>query len=246
MLRYWAAELPDAEIILGTSNRRPFCKTQAFNRAIRSSHGKVLVLLDADAYMSGKPLERCADRILADPNDHLWFVPYRRLFRLSQAITYQIVHSDPTDPLRLTDPPDPFDIDGDPVMSSYGRRYGAMAMVIPREAFDALGGFDERFRGWGGEDASILRALDTLWGKHKSVNTAIYHLWHPKIGDTHRERRWDGQTKANPNDRLASAYHRANRHPAAMRRLVDEGNKASRHRLLIIIDALLSKLIRKG
>ena len=75
-------------------------------------------------------------------------------------------------------------IDASLAPRSYGHRYGAMITILPREALDTLGCFDERFKGWGGEDIAFLRALDTLFGKHKTIDDDVMHLWHPVIGLT--------------------------------------------------------------
>lgn len=227
-IKYWTDEIPDSEIIIGRSHSKPFSKTEAFNNGLERALGDVFVLLDADAYMDGEVISAAADRILEElkEGEHLWYVPYRRLWRLNQRVTEQILDSNPKNPLRIVDPPPPEDIDGSYTHSTYGKRYAAMVMVIPREAYETLGGFDERFKGWGGEDASILRALDTLWGKHKTTNNAVFHLWHPQIGKTYRDRMWEGQHHRHPNDHLAQRYHKANKHPKQMRELVDEGINA--------------------
>lgn len=226
VLKYWAHELPDAEIIVGKSRRgSPFCKTEALNKAAKKATGRVLVILDADTYMPGEIIDRCADRIIEELDHHLWYVPYRHLWRLNRKITKEIIASDPENPLRLPSPPPKEDIDGtwQQSTSTYGHRYGAMIMVFPREALDVLGCFDERFKGWGGEDVALLRALDTLYGKHKTTDNDVLHLWHPNIGTTYKTRMWKGQKNQHPNDRLAMRYHRATRNPTQMRALVDEG-----------------------
>lgn len=225
VLAYLRHFLPDAEIVIGRSNSKPFSKTQALNHAARRAHGKVLVILDADAYFDTKVIERCADRILEDPNDRLWFVPYRHLYRLTKEITKVILQSDPTDPYILPDPLPPEYIDGSMQDNKYGHRYGAMIMIFPREALDVLGCFDERFKGWGGEDIALLRALDTLYGKHKTVKGNIYHLWHA------HSKVWDGQ-KGHKNSELAMKYHRASRQPSKMRELVDEACKPKWKKIL--------------
>ena len=101
-------------------------------------------------------------------------------------------------------------------------------MIFPREALDAIGGWDERFRGWGGEDVAFLRALDTLFGKHKTSNNAIFHLWHSFNKASTQVRMWGGQEVVHPNRDLTNAYHRANRQPSAMRQIVEAG---ARYRL---------------
>jgi hypothetical protein len=224
LLKYWRHELPDAEIIIGHSNSKIFCKNEALNDAARQATGKVLVILDADAYLCGSVIERCADRILEELKygNHLWYVPYRHLYRLNKHITNLILKSDPENPLRLPSPLPPEYIQGDPVAHMYGHRFAAMIMIFPREALDTLGCFDERFKGWGGEDSCLMRALDTLWGKHKTANNSIYHLWHPFIGNTVMTRKWEGQEQSNVNARLGRKYHIAFRRPGLMRQLVDE------------------------
>lgn len=225
LIKYWEHELPDAEIVIGRSNSKVFCKGEALNDAARRATGKTLVILDADAYINGSVLEYCADKILEDLSHghHLWFVPYRHLYRLNKKISRRIIESDPENPLRLPSPPPPQYLDDDGHKSGYGHRYGAMVMIFPREALDVLGCFDERFKGWGGEDVALLRALDTLWGLHKTTDNDVLHLWHPFIGDTYKTRRWRGQDKGQANNELANAYNRATRHPSKMRKLVDEG-----------------------
>lgn len=228
LLKYWRHELPDAEIIVGESHNKVFCKGEALNQAARKSTGKVLVILDADAYISGRVIERCANRILEEMQDHLWYVPYRHLYRLKREASKKIIASDPEHPLRLPSPPLMEDVENGK-QSNYGHRYGAMIMIFPREALDAVGGcFDERFKGWGGEDVALLRALDTLYGKHKTVNTDIIHLWHPVIGDSYKTRIWKGQKGSQPNSNLAMAYHRATRKPDQMRALVEVGCRYSK------------------
>jgi glycosyltransferase involved in cell wall biosynthesis len=225
LVKYWKHELPDAEIIIGRSRSRIFCKGEALNHAVRKSKGKVLVILDADAYLPGKVIEDCANLILENLDNHLWYVPYRNLYRLTEAITRYILCTDPEDPYRPPSPPPPEYVENLGHHSSYGHRYGAMIMMFPREAYDLLGCFDERFKGWGGEDVALLRALDTLYGKHKTTKNDVLHLWHPIIGHNYKTRRWDGQTSAGDNFRLASEYNKAIISPARMREIVDEGCK---------------------
>jgi glycosyltransferase involved in cell wall biosynthesis len=223
LVRYWQHELPDAEIVIGESSGEIFSKGEALNDAVRQSSGEILVILDADAYISGKVIDRCADRIIqaARHGHNMWFVPYRRLYRLTKEITKVILESNPRNPLRLPEPPPPAYYDNHGDRKHYGHRYGAMITILPRRAYHEIGCFDERFRGWGGEDVALLRALDTLFGKHKTTNNDVYHLWHPNIGADTTVRMWEGQDAPNVNGNLTYKYHLATRNPSKMKALVD-------------------------
>lgn len=223
--KYWKKELPEAEIIIGKSRSKIFCKGEALNNAFNKSTGKVVVVLDSDAYMSGEIINHCADRILEESQRGypLWYVPYRHLYRLTKDASTKILHSNPSTPLRLEKHPSISDFENTGDTSQYGHRYGAMITIIPREAIETLGCFDERFKGWGGEDVALLRAIDTLYGKHKSIDTSVYHLWHPILGETNKKRIWANQESAGGNDNLTNKYNRATGNPTAMRKLIDDG-----------------------
>lgn len=231
LIQYWKSELPEAEIVIGRCRDRIFCKGKALNDAVKRSSGEVLVILDSDAYLPGRIIDRCANRIIEEKHNHLWYVPYRRLYRLTKAATRIILDSDPQNPLRVSSPPPPEWIENQGDRSKYGHRYGAMIMMFPREAFDILGCFDERFRGWGGEDIALLRALDTLYGKHKTTRNDILHLWHPFIGTDYKSRMWEGQDHANINSHLANKYHKASRRPSAMKRIIEESHHHIRNKI---------------
>lgn len=52
-------------------------------------------------------------------------------------------------------------------------------IVIPRAVFDDMGGFDERFRGWGFEDMAFQSLVTGLYG-HERIDGDLIHLWHPR------------------------------------------------------------------
>ena len=157
-------------------------------------------------------------------------MPYRNFYRLTEATTSQILASDPKHATV------PKDIAPDDVLNYDGRhdghRFGAMVQILPSEAFDLVGGWDTRFRGWGGEDSAIMRATDTLYWWHKTINSSVFHMWHPMLGpaglDTlvsHKVRMWEGQVSPNANGILSRKYFEATGHRKAMRELVDGRDK---------------------
>jgi len=220
---YWASELPEAEIVMGDDNGTPFSKTCAVNDAASRARGNIFVILDADTYIPGQVIRDAAARInrARRKGYPLWFVPYRRVFRLTAEATERVLQSSPTDPLRFPSPPSDLDVESIQG-SAFGHRFGALIQIMPREAFELVGGMDKRFRGWGGEDIAFVRALDTLYGKHKTSKNDVLHMWHPKHGDTWVTRKWKGQHHPRTNDNLAIRYNRATGDLEKMRRLVDE------------------------
>ena len=225
--QYWAHELPDAEIVLGTDDGYPFSKTAAINDAARRATGDIFVILDSDCYISGRVLKSCARRIrnAESRGRALWFVPYRRFHRLPPSVTDELLDSDPTNPLRFGDPY-PY-LPGD---HPYGQRvdghhYGALITMISRHAFwDVMGGTDLRFRGWGSEDVAWMFAADTLYGRHQTSDNDVFHMYHHGIGSTWKTRQWEGQESYLPQHELAMRYNRARFDLEAMRRLVDHGH----------------------
>jgi predicted glycosyltransferase involved in capsule biosynthesis len=245
---YWKVHLHDVEIVMGTDpkskqrwyrkNPRTFSKTTAVNRAFKKSKGDVVVILDADTYLDSNVILDVADRIryAREAGVKLWFVPYLHLYRLTEAVTEALIETVPPEVAYLVPSPPPSSWVERPEGSSYGHKYAAMIMMMPREAFSAVHGMDERMRGWGSEDVCFMNKLDTLWGKHKNTPNQITHLWHPKAiarqwtnenGAYHEVRAWDGQTEVRPNDALAAEYRRAIGNPEAMWELAKLGKRKS-------------------
>jgi hypothetical protein len=225
--QYWADELPEAQVIMGTNTATPFCKTNAVNNAFGKATGDIIVILDADCYISGDSIRECATAIRKARRNgrKLWFIPYRRFYRLSEPASVRLLASDPADPLRFGDPPPPPDLDIPPASASFGHWFGALIQVMPREAFIAAGGMDERFSGWGGEDISFMHAVDTLFAKHRTFNGPVYHIAHPVIkGNWMATRQWAGQEEPEMNDALSGSYEFANGDKRLMRKLIAGGS----------------------
>lgn len=66
-------------------------------------------------------------------------------------------------------------------------------MAIRRDCFERVGGFDERFSGWGYEDLAFRAACERLWPTRR-VPGDLYHLWHGK------RRQDDSPLEADPAD----------------------------------------------
>lgn len=221
--RYWEHELPGAEIIVSSDDHIPFCKTAAVNKAAKKAKGDVLVILDADCYLSGDVIEYCAWEIRKEHKrgHRLWFMPYRHFYRLTELASLEILNSDPKDPPRFFAAQPPNSKLEQTNATNIGHWFGALIQIMPKEAFDIAGKMDMRFYGWGGEDVAFMHALDTLYVSHKTVPSGVIHLWHPSIGISAKDRKWVGQQKPGSNSNLASRYHRSMGDAGKMQELVE-------------------------
>lgn len=220
---YWRHELPGAQIIIGTDDHPAFCKTAAINRAADKARGDIFVILDADCLVAGDVIEYCATEIrnARKRGNRLWFMPYRRFYRLTDTASREILSSDPANPPRFyaAGPPNYRLMDSKSIDQAHW--FGALIQIMPREAFEMVNGMDTRFHGWGGEDVAFMHAVDTLYCQHKTSPNGVIHLWHPTIGATIKDRMWTGQTKPGANGNLAAQYFRAMGDAGKMRELVD-------------------------
>jgi len=97
--------------------------------------------------------------------------------------------------------------DGTPLRIHVLYRGGTIA--VSRESWELVGGFDERFEGWGHEDVAFRVALNTLTPTRvREIRGSIWHLWHPRA------------TPHQPNEILKRAYQGAMGNPSALREVM--------------------------
>ena len=53
-------------------------------------------------------------------------------------------------------------------------------LIVPRETWDAVNGFDERFQGWGWEDTAFMHAVETIVDKPIRLEGDVFHLAHDR------------------------------------------------------------------
>jgi len=225
LLNHWRFELPAAQIVVGIDDGEPFSKTCAVNNAFQHAHpaNDVIVMIDADCYIAAEVILNCAARIREARRwrEPLWFVPYRHLYRLTDTATAQLIASHYEHPLQFSMPHNPRDVGSSEDLAAIGHRFGALIQIFPREAFLLVGGMDPRFRGWGGEDVTLVRVLDTLYGVHETTPNEVLTLWHTALGDVYL-RKWAGQRDIGANNNLSVRYRKTRRDPEQMRAIIAE------------------------
>lgn len=97
-----------------------------------------------------------------------------------------------------------------------GVNYGGSTLVVSREAWDAVGGMDERFNldGWGFEDRGFRIALETL-ANFRRIPGRVWHFWHPPAPRELAGGQRSGQA-------LFDRYMAARRDPVKMRAILAE------------------------
>jgi hypothetical protein len=168
---------PDYPIYLGSSPDGPFNRSAAINHAAKDAgEWDVAVICDSDTVVPPAQL----DKAIRDAHETgLLASALTKVVELSKKSTNRLLADSQTDILTLN--------------KIRTRRKEDMtqssAIAVPRTLWDAIGGFDEGFCGWGCEDNAFWIAATLLGGAGRGrptggeplrVNGAAYHLWHEK------------------------------------------------------------------
>lgn len=139
----------------------PYCRSWTFNVAANQAGGRILILHDNDMLV---PCEY-ASRVVELVASGFEVVNLKRfVFYLSESHTNKIFSGEQ---VVFSQAPD----------SIIQNLEGGGSVAISAEAFDRIGGMDEAFVGWGGEDNEFWERAGTLaiWPYGE---LPIVHLWH--------------------------------------------------------------------
>lgn len=210
ILRRYAVLYPEAQVVLGTNDEEPFNRGAARNDAAARADHDVFVIADADTICAEAGALPWAVEAV-DAGLAPWVIPYaeEQYYNLSAGATESLLHMDPD--VRLA--PNPR------LASAWEHKITSWAgmLVMTRAAFEAVGGYDERFHGWGYEDNAFRHAMDTIVGLHKRLEGSAWHLWHPIAEGTNFD-----QPHIVENRRLYRRYCDATGRPSDMRQVVQD------------------------
>jgi hypothetical protein len=203
-------DLPSAAKACFAYNPGPFNKSWGFNIAARLAQRPILIVGDADviaAHTLAAAVERCRDGVAA-------VKPYRRMVDLTPEETERVRSGEWAFlPWRSAGAPPSREGQNEYVVFAGG------LFVMRRDAYLSLGGFDERFRGWGGEDDAMSVKLSRARIPTTEINREpALHFWHPRSQET-----TFGQPHYQANARLLADYETCT--DAELRRLCE----VSRH-----------------
>lgn len=175
----YEALMPNAELCIGTCDTEPFCKSLAVNNAAKLATRDIFIIADVDLTFD---LKQIAKAIL-ELTSSIWIIPYTTLNYLTLEQTETLQQMKPSVAI------------GNINFTAYKERnckfiYGGIN-IVPRKHFEKVGGFDERFKGWGYEDDAFQRSLDALCGPHKRIKTALWHMYHPPAPKSNHQKNKD-------------------------------------------------------
>lgn len=159
--------MPEAEILIGFSNSEPYCKSESVNKAISRAKRDIFVIVDADIAFDPIKIYSAIEML----KDYAWVRPFENRIELSEKDTMELLEKCPCENLS------------DLVFSDYMVAQPGVGSIniVPRKCFDLVKGFDERFKGWGGQDCAFEMSLDTLCGQgYTPPASTIWHLYHPQ------------------------------------------------------------------
>ena len=136
-----------------------FNKSRALNVAARLARGKYLLIHDADYMVPKAYVSECC-RVLERVDG---VRPSRFNFHLNESSTFKLANA-----RALTDDTD----------LEYIVQNNPTPMAVRRDVYWEIGGHDESFVGWGGEDVEFLSRLRTRTVAEGGWLPTM-HLWHP-------------------------------------------------------------------
>lgn len=160
----------------GHHDHGPFNRSLAINDASRLAdrEGKwdLAIVIDSDILIDHEAVQ-AAIHTAVTTNKVTW--PHSSWNGLDKTFTDSVI----ADPFSVCSP----NLDKtllEPSVEKRTPQSWSCCIVVPRDAWDFLGGFDERFRGWGFEDMAFQSAVAGLLG-YERLSAPLYHLWHPRF-----------------------------------------------------------------
>jgi len=160
---WWATRFPEWPISEGHHHAAEglFNRSAAVNRAAHGVPWDVAVIIDADVICDASQVREAVAR--ADATGCM-VLPYATRKDLNHTGTAHVMRGYSGSWERWV-----------------ARRYRNMVssvVVVPRPLWDAIGGFDEQFIGWGFEDEAFAVACETFGGPIERIDGELWHLHH--------------------------------------------------------------------
>lgn len=142
-------------------------KAKAVNDGVKRAKGDVLMVSDSDVVLPDKAILDSVDSII---HGSIWAIPHRHVVRLTEQSSAAVYAKSPSTQDRLG---------GETMRDRYVGVAGGGIFMMLKIAYMDIGGFDERFEGWGGEDLSFGIVATSAYGNPRRYTHELIHLYHP-------------------------------------------------------------------
>ena len=150
---------------------RQFCKAAAFNMGVMNASSNFILLHDADMVVQINYAQLIYDKLLISEACHMG----KDVAYFNPTATEQIYQS------RVL----PKDAGCERTVSYFE----GGSLGVHKDVYERVGGFNEDFIGYGGEDCCFFRRLKSLSKFDDERTVTLFHLWHGRTvgwGDCHR------------------------------------------------------------
>jgi len=212
---FYETLFPEVEICIGISTENLFNRAKAINLAAIQATRDIFVIADGDIFYDPEVIKDSISHLRQAP----WVIPFRFIVRISKNNSREVVNSKPTWPLDITE---------NEIIHTSKYTYLGGLNVITREAFMSVGGFDERFNGWGGEDDAFGSAVNTMCGHYERLEHTIYHLWHPSLD-------YSQNPNGKKNLQIRELYYRAVKNKQKMEEVLSDAKGIFRNNIIRIV-----------
>ena len=205
---------PLAEIIVSADNSATgaawngFCKSKHINQGVDAAKNQNILITDIDVILNKEAILAG----IAAIEQYCCILPYNVLYKLNAGSSNRVLIRKPVE----TMPPTPLQRQQKNIIVK-NKPQGIH--LIRKEDFMKMGGYDERFIGWGSEDSCFQLACRTILEKDIGyMEYDAYHLKHPIMKNRQQER--DERV-----GHLVEKYHEALNDKEKMRAIIEERAK---------------------
>ncbi|MDP3066238.1 MAG: galactosyltransferase-related protein, partial [Methanobacteriaceae archaeon] len=163
---------PKAQIVIAgdPSEEKEYCRAHSINHGVSKAKQNKLIIMDSDIYLDKEPIVKALEML----DEHQFVLPFGLIKDITPVISKRLLDGQTVDYETL-------------FWNTYMDRdirecqcAGGM-QIITKELFNKIGGYDERFIGWGYEDTAFCFKVRKELGNYPILEDTVgFHLYHER------------------------------------------------------------------